>query len=151
MIRRWLVVWLLVTGLLVSASWHPIQAKTKIAVTDAAGRTVMVAAPADRVVVTFNYEEFLAIVGPQAFDRVVGFTKTVWYDWRRSIWERYVAAIPAIAGVPDVGFSSDNTFSVEKVVALHPDVVITPRWAFDELGAAVTQLEAAGIPVVVID
>jgi hypothetical protein len=35
----------------------------------------MVAAPADRAVVLFNYEGFLATVGPGAFDRMVGFSK----------------------------------------------------------------------------
>ncbi len=151
MIRRWLVVWVLGTSLLLGASWQPIQAKTKIAVTDAAGRTVMVAAPADRAVVLFNYEEFLAAVGPGAFDRVVGFTKTVWYDWRRSIWNKYVTAIPKIGQVPDVGVAIDGTFSTEKVIALHPDVVIMPRWAYEALGPAVKQMEDAGIPSVVID
>lgn len=151
MTRRWILVWLLGTSLLLGASWQPIQAKTKIAVTDAAGRTVMVAAPAERAVVLFNYEEFLATVGPDAFDRVVGFTKTVWYDWRRSIWNKYVTAIPKIGQVPDVGLAIDGTFSTEKVIALHPDVVIMPRWAYEALGPAVKQMEDAGIPSVVID
>ena len=151
MARRRFVVWLLSLTLLLGASWQPVQAKTKIAVTDAAGRTVMVAAPADRAVVLFNYEEFLAAVGPRAFDRVVGFSKTVWYDWRRSIWNKYVAAIPKIGQVPDVGLAIDGTFSAEKVIALRPDVVIMPRWAYEALGPAVKQFDDAGIPSVVID
>jgi len=53
--------------------------------------------------------------------------------------------------VPDVCLAIDTTFSTEKVVALHPDVVIMPRWAYEALGPAVKQLEDAGIPSVVID
>ncbi|MFO0996899.1 MAG: ABC transporter substrate-binding protein [Alphaproteobacteria bacterium] len=123
----------------------------KVNVTDAMGRTVSVEAPADRVVVTFNYEEFAAIAGPKAFDKVVGFTKTVWYDWRRSIWNKYAAAVPRIAEIPDVGLAYDGTFSVEKVIALKPQAVIMPKWAFDALGPAIGQMEAAGIPTVVIN
>jgi len=122
-----------------------------IAVTDAAGRSVSVEAPAARVVILFNYEEFAAIVGPGAFDRVVGFDRIVWHDWRRSIWDKYVAAVPRVAEIPDIGDSYKGTFSVEKVIALHPQIVIAPKWAFDALGTQVAQLESAGIPTLVIN
>ena len=123
----------------------------KVQVTDVLGRTVAVEAPAQRVVVTFNFEEYAAIAGPGAFDKVVGFTKTAWYDWRRSVWDHYVAAVPRIAKIPDVGLAYDGTFSVEKVIAGKPQVMIVPKWAFASLGPQVAQLEAAGIPTVVID
>jgi ABC-type Fe3+-hydroxamate transport system substrate-binding protein len=122
----------------------------RITVVDAIGRQVEVGAPAQRVVILFNYEEFLATAGPTAFDHVVD-SKTVWYDWRRSIYERYVAAIPRIASLADVGLSYDGTFSTEKVISLKPDAIIMPRWAFDTLGAAVAQFAEASIPTVVID
>ena len=141
----------LLAGLFAETAVPPAYAKTPMQITDAAGLTVAVAAPVDRVVVMFNYEEFIAVAGPHAFDRVVGYSKTVWYDWRRSIWETYAAAIPRIAQVPDVGYALDGTFSAEKVLALRPDVVIMPKWAFDPLTIAVRQLAAAGIPTVVID
>jgi len=149
--RRALLTRGLLASLFVNEWWRPALAKTSVRVTDAAGRPVAVTIPADRIVVMFNYEELIAIAGPHAFDRVVGYSKTVWYDWRRSIWETYAAAIPRLAQVPDVGYALDSTFSAEKVVALHPDVVIMPRWAFDPLGPAVQQLAGAGIPTVVID
>lgn len=123
----------------------------KVQITDVLGRTVTVEAPAQRVVITFNYEEYAAIVGPGAFDKVVGFTKTAWYDWRRSVWDKYVATVPRIAQIPDVGLAYDGTFSVEKVLAAKPQVMIVPKWAFASLGPQVAQLEAAGIPTVVID
>jgi ABC-type Fe3+-hydroxamate transport system substrate-binding protein len=127
------------------------MAATNVEITDAAGRKVSVPSPADRVVILFNYEEYAAIVGPGAFDKVVGFDKTVWYDWRRSIWDKYVAANPRIATIPDVGDSWNGTFSVEKVVALKPQLVIAPKWAFDALASQISQLEAAGIPTIVIN
>ncbi len=81
------------------------EAAETISVVDAAGRTVNVTVPAQRVVLMFDYEEFIAVGGPHAFDRVVGYSKTVWYDWRRSIWERYAAVIPNLAQLPDVGYT----------------------------------------------
>jgi ABC-type Fe3+-hydroxamate transport system substrate-binding protein len=122
-----------------------------VTVRDAAGRSVIVAAPASRVVLLFNYEEFAAIAGPGAFDRVAGFDRVVWHDWRRSIWDKYVAALPHVADIADIGDSYNGTFSVEKVIALKPQVMIAPKWAFDALGSQVAQLEAAGIPTLVIN
>lgn len=108
--------------------------------------------PVQRVVVMFDYEEFIAVGGgAHAFDRVVGYSKTVWYDWRRSIWERYAKVIPNLATLPDVGYTDDSTFSAEKVIALKPDVFITPRWEFTSMQQGASQIAAGGIPIVVID
>lgn len=120
-------------------------------VTDAAGRTVTVDAPVQRLVITFNYEEFTAIAGREGWDKVVGYSKTPWAGWRTSIWERYVAAIPRIGAMPDVGHNDDGSFSAERVIALRPQVVIMPQWAFASQATAVSQFEALGIPTLVID
>lgn len=141
---------LLAAALMLGHSAAPAHAEP-VTIVDAAGRTVTLPAPATRVVVTFNYEEFAAVAGPGAFDKVVGFTRTVWHDWRRSIWDKWVAAIPHIADIPDVGLAYDGTFSVEKVIALKPQVIIVPKWGFDAMGPMVDQLAAAGIPTVVIN
>jgi ABC-type Fe3+-hydroxamate transport system substrate-binding protein len=138
---------LLAMGL--AAPW-PAAAAPKT-LTDAAGRTVAVDAPVQRLVVMFNYEEFTAIAGREGWDRVVGYSKTPWAGWRTSIWERYVAAIPRIGTMPDVGHNDDGSFSAEKVIALRPQVVIMPQWAFVAQSTAVAQFEAVGIPTVVID
>jgi len=46
-----------------------------LSITDAIGRTIALKAPAERIVVCFNYEEFTAVAGPAGWDRVVGFSK----------------------------------------------------------------------------
>jgi iron complex transport system substrate-binding protein len=120
-------------------------------VTDAAGRTITVDAPVQRLVVMFNYEEFTAIAGREGWDKVVGYSKTPWAGWRTSIWERYVQAIPRIGIMPDVGHNDDGSFSAEKVIALRPQVVIMPQWAFATQSTAVAQFAALGIPTLVID
>lgn len=136
--------------LLLSASAAPALAAPRT-LTDAAGRTVTVDAPVQRLVVMFNYEEFTAIAGREGWDKVVGYSKTPWAGWRSSIWERYVQAIPRIGTTPDVGHSDDGSFSAEKVIALKPQAVIMPHWAFGPQSTAVAQFEALGIPTIVID
>ncbi len=122
-----------------------------LVVTDALGRTVNLRGPAERVVLGFNYEEFTAIAGPAGWDRVVGFARTIWTEWRPATFKRYLAPIPRLANLPDVGNTEDGTFSLEKVLSLRPDLVVLAEWSFSQLGEQVRQLEALGIPVMVID
>ena len=120
-------------------------------ITDALGRTITLKAPAERIVLGFNYEEFTAVAGPAGWDRVVGFAKTLWSDWRPSVFKRYLVPIPRLAALPDVGNTEDNTFSLERVLSLRPDLVVMAEFSFKALAAQVAQLEALGIPVMVID
>jgi ABC-type Fe3+-hydroxamate transport system substrate-binding protein len=122
-----------------------------LSITDAIGRTVALKGPAERIVLGFNYEEFTAIAGPEGWDRVAGFARALWTEWRPSVFRRYLAPIPRLAGLPDVGNTDDGSFSLEKVLALRPDLVILAEWSFSVLGDQVKQLEALGIPVLVID
>ncbi len=140
----------LALGLAAPLAVRPAHA-APLVVTDAVGRTITLKGPAERIVLGFNYEEFTAIAGPAGWDRVVGFGRTMWTDWRPSTFKRYLVPIPRLASMPDVGSTDDNTFSVEKVIALRPDLVVLPDWSFQNLGDQVRQMEALGIPVMVID
>jgi ABC-type Fe3+-hydroxamate transport system substrate-binding protein len=126
-------------------------AAAPVEVTDALGRVVVVDAPAARVVVLFNFEEFTAIAGKEGWERVVAYNKTPWAAFRHSIWQRYAEAIPRILDLPDVGHPEDGTFSVEKTIAARAGVVLMPQWGYATHGTAVEQLARAGIPTVVID
>ena len=120
-------------------------------ITDALGRTVALKGPAERIVLGFNYEEYTAVAGPAGWDRVVGFARTLWTDWRPATFKRYLLPIPRLAALPDVGNTEDGTFSLEKVLSLRPDLVVMAEWSFGQLREQVGQLEALGIPVMVID
>ena len=122
-----------------------------IAITDALGRTITLKRPVERIVLGFNYEEFTAVAGAPGWDRVAGFSRTQWAVNRAAIFKRYAAAIPRLVAMPDVGTTEDSSFSLEKVLSLRPDLVIVPEWSFAVLGSQVQQLEALGIPVLVID
>lgn len=143
---------LLLAGALPLAVARPVHAQLgPIVVTDALGRTVTLRAPARRIMLGFNYEEFTAVAGPAGWDRVVGFARTLWTEWRPSVFKRYVVPIARLANLPDVGNTEDGTFSLEKVLALRPDLVVSAAWSFVALRQQVQQLEALGIPVLVID
>ncbi|WP_455918331.1 ABC transporter substrate-binding protein [Ensifer canadensis] len=127
------------------------QGRAEINVTDVKGRHVTLAAPAQRVVLNFYYEDFIAVVGPGAMDKVVALSLSTWKDWRPNQFAAYLDAIPSLAALPDVGDTENGTFSIEKVLSVKPDLVILSAWSFDALGEAVKQMETAGIPVVVLN
>jgi ABC-type Fe3+-hydroxamate transport system substrate-binding protein len=78
-------------------------------------------------------------------------SRASWESYRSVIFNRYKAVIPILADMPDIGNSDDNNFSVEKVIALKPDVLLLSEWAYNSLKTGKDQIEAAGIPIVVTD
>lgn len=127
------------------------QALAEIKVTDVKGREVTLEKPAQRVMLGFYYEDFLAVAGPGALDKVVALSLSTWKDWRPNQFAAYEKALPKLSSLPDVGNTEDGTFSVEKVIAAKPDLVLLAAWSYDALGEGVKQIEAAGIPVVTLD
>lgn len=122
-----------------------------ITVTDVKGRTVTVPKVPQRVVLSFYYEDYLAIAGPGALDKVVALSLSPWKDWRPNQFAAYEKALPKLASIPDIDSTEDNTFSIEKVIAAKPDLLILAAWSYDALGEGTKQLEAAGIPIVTLD
>ena len=136
----------LAAGLMLS-----LPAFAEITVTDVKGREVTVPDVPKRVVLGFYYEDYLAVAGPGAADRLVGLSLATWKDWRPKQYALYEKALPQLAKLTDVGTTDDNTFSVEKVISTKPDLLILGAWNYDALGESVKQIEAAGIPVLTLD
>lgn len=120
-------------------------------VTDVLGRTVTFEAPAKRVVLGFNFTDYLAVGGPHALDAVVGISRGAWERKTPGTWREYVAKLPSLAELSDVGETENSSFSVEKVLALKPDLVVLAAWQFQALDSEVKRFEQLGIPVVAID
>lgn len=139
----------LIISLLASCAFSAWSAT--IEVTDALGRNVKVTSPVQRVALNFNFEEFTAVAGKDNWAKVVGISRAPWESWRPVIFKRYGAVIPNLQAMPDIGHSDDGTFSAEKVIALKPDVLFVAEWTYKALQTAREQIEAAGIPIVVID
>ena len=120
-------------------------------VVDVLGRSVEVALPAKRVVLGFNFEDYAAVGGEKAFDSVVGISRGAWERKVPTIWKRYVQHYPRLDTLADVGEVETQSFSVEKVLSLEPDLLVLTDWQFQALPDEVARLEKAGVPVLVID
>ncbi|MDO4643107.1 MAG: ABC transporter substrate-binding protein [Cardiobacteriaceae bacterium] len=126
------------------------QAEVKT-IKDVLGREVKVNVPAKRIMLGFYYTDYLAVGGKDALNNVVGFSKAVWTDWTPTSWEVYSKALPKLNELADVGEVEVGTFSVEKVLALKPDLVVLADWQWQVMEPDLEPLEKAGIPVVVLD
>lgn len=120
-------------------------------VVDVLGRSVTAQLPAKRVILGFNFEDYMAVGGEAAFDSVVGISRGAWQKKVPLNWQLHVAHRPTIEQLADVGEVETQTFSVEKVLTLDPDLVVLTDWQFQGLPGEVARLEKAGIPVLVID
>lgn len=128
-----------------------LTAHADLTATDVKGRTVTVPKVPERVVLGFYYEDYLAIGGKDAMDKVVALALSTWKDWRPQQYALYEKALPKLKDIPDIGNTEDGTFSIEKVIAANPDLVILAAWNYDALGESVKQFDTAGIPYVVLD
>ncbi|MBV1896230.1 MAG: ABC transporter substrate-binding protein [Rhodobacteraceae bacterium] len=122
-----------------------------LTVTDTLDRTVEVPDDANRILLGFYFEDFYAIGGPDAYDKVVAISRAAWEGWRNSQWNAYVAVNPHLDHLTDIGEIDSGTFAIEVALASKPDVAILAAWQYRALGDVVGKLEAAGIPVVVAD
>ncbi|UEM22483.1 ABC transporter substrate-binding protein [Skermanella mucosa] len=131
--------------------WTAGPARADIRVTDVMGREVTLAKPAERVLLGFYFEDYIAITGPGAIDRLAAVSLHYWKGYRPRQYEAYLAALPKIADLVDVGDVDNGTMSVEKIVAARPDVAILSVGQIQYLGASAAQIEAAGIHIVAVD
>ncbi|WP_238157607.1 ABC transporter substrate-binding protein [Aeromonas salmonicida] len=141
---------LLLLGQLTLMSWM-VQAAAPVEVEDVLGRKVSLTLPAKRIVLGFYPEDYLAVAGEGGADRLVGMSRGWFVKSRPAIWSLYVASLPQLALVPDLGNVQDQSFSIEKTLAVRPDVVILAQWQYEALAPDLPRLEQAGIPVVVVD
>lgn len=141
--------WALGALALVASSITALAAPVEIV--DAIGRKVTVDLPVRRVAMNFNFEEFTAVAGASGWQKVVGISRAPWEGWRPLIFDRYKAAIPNLAAMPDIGHTDDSSFSAEKVIGLKPDVLLMSDWGYKAARTQMEQIEGAGIPVVIID
>ena len=120
-------------------------------ITDIIGRQVKVDLPAKRVVLGFYFEDYMAVGGENAYDSVVGISREAWEGWVPANWKMHIAHRPSLADIADMGEVEAQTFSVEKVLSLKPDLLILADWQYKAIGLDADRLEEEGIPVVVVD
>ncbi|AZC19159.1 ABC transporter substrate-binding protein [Pseudomonas sp. CMR5c] len=147
--RRGLLLGLLPLGLLCSA------AASAATLTDLAGRQVQVPDKVERILLgegRMIYSLSL-LEGKHPFARVAGWQG----DFRGLDVQGYGAfhrAFPEAEKIPLVGGTSADTFSVEKALAVHPDLAImalSGGHGPSPDSEAVKQLQAAGVAVIFVD
>lgn len=109
-----------------------------LTLTDQAGRTVTLDAPAESVVSCY-YITTYAVLALGQKDKIVGLENKA--DTRAL----YALAAPELPGLPQVGTLKE--LNVEAVAALAPDLVVMPKKLLDNAQT----LEDLGIPVLVVD
>ena len=141
----------------VAAMWlgglQQAAAQAPIVITDVTGRAVTLPRPATRILLAEGRQILgLSLIHPAPVSLIAGWLG----DFRRNDVESYALykqKFPEIDEVPVLGMGNDGSLSVEKAIAIHPDVaVLGVAFAPGGRGNDVTrQLEAAGIPVVFTD
>ena len=113
-----------------AAATTPGPAAAPVAVVDDRGRGVALPRSPRRIV-TLLPSLTETVCALRACDRLVGVD-------RASDWPPQVAALPRVGGLEDT--------SVERIVALRPDLVLAPRSS-----RAIGRLEALGVPVIALE
>lgn len=130
-------------------------ASAETTVTDVAGRTVTVATPVERFVISEGrYAELLALLRPEDPMRGVVGMMTPIGDALPGLERQLTARDPGIAEIPSFGLKSGETVSVERILSLDPDLAIfglQDHGPGAQQGELIAQLEAAGVPVAFID
>lgn len=127
----------------------------QILVTDLAGREVKLKAPVNKVVLQWSgsgggFITMLALEGKNVHQKIAGWDNGLKIN-RYDMWKAYSEVMPELEKIPDIGNIDQDSFNVEKVIALQPDVLILPLALQKQAKDIVKKLEAAGIPTVFID
>lgn len=143
------------TTLSFANSQKPIEKEKKITVTDLVGREVMVRVPVRRIILQSSgsggaFYTLFALGGKGVVKNIVGLDPGL-KMYRHWIWQKFSEAVPELNNIPDIGYVYKGSFNIEKVIALTPDIVIVPRFAYERGKDLFRKIEEAGIPVVVID
>jgi iron complex transport system substrate-binding protein len=124
-------------------------------VTDLAGRYVTVPAKVERIILgEGRYIPALAILDrDNPIERVVGMMG----DYQQldpASYDKFRALFPEIAGIPRIGRSSAESFSLEQAIALNPQIAVLGLDGHGPGSGAtevVDALESAGIAVIFVD
>lgn len=119
-------------------------------VVDLKERQVSLKEETKSVCITFNIEEYLAIGGKTAKDKIVGWSFSYWKGRRNDAYKAYTSIYPGLLDAKDIGYGTN--INIETILSLKPDVLIASSavdYSFFQPHLAL--FEKAQIPVVFID
>ena len=127
-------------SLLCALAFLPFSALADRQVTDQLGRDVTIPDRVDRVVV-LQHQTLNLLVQLDATNTMVGILN----NWKQQLGDGYQRLVPELASMPTLG---DLTHvDLEKLVALHPQVVFVTNYAPQEM---IDQIQKLGIAVIAI-
>lgn len=119
-------------------------------ITDIKDRTVEIKKDISKVCITFNLEEYFAIGGENAVDKIVGWSYSYFKGRREDAYSAYTQAYPSLLNKTDIGYSSN--INIETIISLNPDVVLASSTAdYVYFESKLSLLEKANIPIVFFD
>lgn len=125
----------------------PIFAQAEIkTIKDVLGREVKVDVPVKRAVLAFYYPDYIAVTGADKFKNVIGISREFWEKFNPGSWAMFKQKLPTLQNIADIGNISTGTFSLEKTLALKPDVLILADWQYKAVATHLPRIKAAGIP-----
>lgn len=117
--------------------------------TDIRGRAIHLGGPVHRIAIDDSrYLVALALIHPDPVSLLAAWPQDINRLGTES-YQQFLAKSPALATLPKIA-SSAGAFDVESLLAAHPDVALLSL----ESGitdAQIAQVEAAGVPVVIVD
>lgn len=122
-----------------------------ISFTDIAGRKVELDSLPKTFVVANYIANFLMVGGADSLDKVAGMTFDGWADTRYGEYVVYTETFPRLKTIPSIGGYHDDVLDSEKILSLHPDVLLVGRSQFADNNQKIEVFEKAGIRVVVLD
>ena len=120
-------------------------------VTDVEGRKVHFDAVPKTFVVANYIANFMMVGGSPSLDKVVALTKDGWEDTRYGEYQVFTKSFPKMKDLPSIGGYHDDILNAEKILSLHPDVLLIGRTQYAENNQRIKTFEKAGIKVVVLD
>ena len=102
----------------------PLFAQAEIkTIKDVLGREVKVDVPVKRAVLAFYYPDYIAVTGADKFKNVIGISCEFWEKFNPGSWAMFKQKLPTLQNIADIGNISTGTFSLEKTLALKPNVL----------------------------
>jgi iron complex transport system substrate-binding protein len=124
-------------------------AMAHIVLRDAAGRDVLMAEPAARIVTNESLLLLqLALIDKNPVARLAGWAAPRRLD--RGVYDAFRKRFPAIDAIPAVGGVTPATSNLESILSADPDLFVVSLWdpGWEQIAAG---LEAAGIPTLFLD
>ena len=114
-------------------------------VTDIEGRKVHFEDQPKTFVVANYIANFMMVGGAPGLEKVVALTKDGWEDTRYGEYQVFTKSFPKMKDLPSIGGYHDDILNAEKILSLHPDVLLIGRTQYAENSQRIKTFEKAGI------